>query len=287
MKPGEFGRKISELRKNKGLTQAELAERCNLNIRSIQRIESGKVLARPYTVKILSKALDHELTVPEMNHHWLAKMTNKFDGLFNSFLILRKNKKYGAKDVEKNLKTAWIAGIILFALSIPDTILYFVKAADYLPPALKIVYIIISVIMILLTIFFMRGFIIIGVNLNNNLLIIGSYLFIASTAIGYGYDLLTINQDMDAQKYVLGMFSVVDGFIGVFFGFGLMRIEDIFGNTAKYAGILNIIAGFTFVVIFLFFIGLILLIPITILEILILFKAAGNSDWITEKAVLA
>lgn len=55
---------------------------------------------------------------------------------------------------------------------------------------------------------------------------------------------------------------------------------------AELAGILEIIAGITFVIIIFFFIGLLLLIPITILEIIILYKAAKNLDWFPEKAAV-
>ena len=43
MNQPELGRKIVELRKAKGLTQEELVEICNLNVRTLQRIESGEV----------------------------------------------------------------------------------------------------------------------------------------------------------------------------------------------------------------------------------------------------
>ncbi len=57
MKQPQLGKKISELRKAKGLTQEELVEKCNLNVRTIQRIESGEVTPRSYTVKALFEAL--------------------------------------------------------------------------------------------------------------------------------------------------------------------------------------------------------------------------------------
>ena len=41
MKQPEIGKKIAELRKQKGLTQEELAFQSNLNVRSIQRMEAG------------------------------------------------------------------------------------------------------------------------------------------------------------------------------------------------------------------------------------------------------
>jgi transcriptional regulator with XRE-family HTH domain len=43
MKQPELGRKIAELRKAKGLTQEELVEKCNIRVRTLQRIESGEV----------------------------------------------------------------------------------------------------------------------------------------------------------------------------------------------------------------------------------------------------
>lgn len=60
MKQPELGKKISELRKAKGLTQEELVEKCNLNVRTIQRIEAGEVTPRSYTIKALFEALDFQ-----------------------------------------------------------------------------------------------------------------------------------------------------------------------------------------------------------------------------------
>jgi transcriptional regulator with XRE-family HTH domain len=59
MKQPELGKRIADLRKEKGLTQDELVRLCNLSIRTLQRIESGEVLPRSYTVKSIFKALDY------------------------------------------------------------------------------------------------------------------------------------------------------------------------------------------------------------------------------------
>jgi transcriptional regulator with XRE-family HTH domain/ketosteroid isomerase-like protein len=58
MNQPDLGKKIAELRKAKGLTQEELVETCNLNVRTLQRIESGEVTPRSYTIKIIFNALD-------------------------------------------------------------------------------------------------------------------------------------------------------------------------------------------------------------------------------------
>jgi transcriptional regulator with XRE-family HTH domain len=61
MKQPELGKRISELRKGKGLTQEELVEQCNINVRTIQRIEAGEVNPRSYTVKIILEVLGEDL----------------------------------------------------------------------------------------------------------------------------------------------------------------------------------------------------------------------------------
>ena len=61
MKQPDLGRKISELRLAKGLTQGELAEKCNLSLRTIQRIESAEVTPRSFTVKLIFTNLEYDI----------------------------------------------------------------------------------------------------------------------------------------------------------------------------------------------------------------------------------
>ncbi len=61
MNQPELGKKIAELRKAKGFTQEELVEKCNLSVRTLQRIESGDVTPRSYTRKIIFAALDYSI----------------------------------------------------------------------------------------------------------------------------------------------------------------------------------------------------------------------------------
>ncbi|GAA3972969.1 helix-turn-helix domain-containing protein [Mucilaginibacter dorajii] len=59
MDPNE---KIIAQRKAKGLTQEELAALTRVNLRTIQRIESGESKPRPFTIKAIANALDLGLT---------------------------------------------------------------------------------------------------------------------------------------------------------------------------------------------------------------------------------
>ncbi|MDN3618874.1 helix-turn-helix transcriptional regulator [Polaribacter undariae] len=61
MKQPELGKRIFELRKRNGLTQEELVEQCNINVRTIQRIEAGEVNPRSYTIKIILEVLGEDL----------------------------------------------------------------------------------------------------------------------------------------------------------------------------------------------------------------------------------
>ena len=61
-----IGKLLLQKRKEKGLTQEELAKQCQLDTRTIQRIEKGEV--KPYfsTLKTLSRELNCDL-ISEMN----------------------------------------------------------------------------------------------------------------------------------------------------------------------------------------------------------------------------
>jgi len=60
MNQPDLGLKVAELRQQKGLTQEQLAALCEVSPRTIQRIESGEVDPRAYTMHCLRTALDFD-----------------------------------------------------------------------------------------------------------------------------------------------------------------------------------------------------------------------------------
>jgi uncharacterized Tic20 family protein/DNA-binding Xre family transcriptional regulator len=74
MNQPDLGLKVSELRQQKGLTQEQLAEVCEVSPRTIQRIESGEVDPRAYTLQCLGTALEFDFgEVNTTNENlWLA-----------------------------------------------------------------------------------------------------------------------------------------------------------------------------------------------------------------------
>lgn len=109
-----IGQKIKELRLLKGLTQEDLAERTRLSVRTIQRIESGDVDPRTYTLSLLAEALDVELETLTAEKAQRAQMTQ-------STII---------SDAEK---TKWLALLHisgLFVLLLPPLIVYIWKKEE-------------------------------------------------------------------------------------------------------------------------------------------------------------
>jgi uncharacterized Tic20 family protein/DNA-binding Xre family transcriptional regulator len=63
MNQPDLGLKVVELRQQKGLTQEQLAELCEVSARTIQRIENGEVDPRAYTLQCLGKALEFDFGI--------------------------------------------------------------------------------------------------------------------------------------------------------------------------------------------------------------------------------
>lgn len=74
MNQPDLGLKITELRQQKGLTQEELAEYCEVSARTIQLIEAGEVEPRAFTRNSLSNILKFDLGKENTSYEsiWLA-----------------------------------------------------------------------------------------------------------------------------------------------------------------------------------------------------------------------
>jgi len=74
MNQPDLGLKVAELRLQRNMTQEQLAERCEVSTRTIQRIEGGEVDPRSYTLHYLSEALDFDFGADDTSNEnvWLA-----------------------------------------------------------------------------------------------------------------------------------------------------------------------------------------------------------------------
>jgi transcriptional regulator with XRE-family HTH domain len=120
MKQPDLGLKIIELRQSKGLTQEELVKKCNLSVRTLQRIESGKVIPRGYTLKLISDVLDFNFFGLSQNDNY--KNVRLFSQWTN---LLKKGKELF------NLKTNTMKKLTILSLPVILTaIIIFTSSID-------------------------------------------------------------------------------------------------------------------------------------------------------------
>lgn len=269
MKQPELGRKITLLRKEKGLTQEELVDRCNISVRTLQRIEAGEVTPRSYTVKTILAALDYDLSKISDND---ADRKSFSEWLKDTFLIDIDPDRSGTFLV-KQLNTAWLLGLVYFILGFLEAAAeYFRYKEDRLIFSVT-VYIIIKVAVFISFFYFQRGFILVGHMFRNYLLKIMSFVLIFGVFLIISYDIASLFYESVEREFILGAQALTFGGIGILYGISLIKLQRSFGSVPVAAGIFEIAGSCFFLTIILSFVGHILLIPAEILEIVILYKA--------------
>lgn len=217
MKQPELGKKISEMRKAKGLTQEELVEMCNLNVRTIQRIEAGEVTPRSYTVKTLFEALG-------------IREEREGSDSEQSFAI------------PKFLYLALAGGILYFFASIFEIVMegeY--VSGDY--SFRMIGFIIAKTLSFGGYVLFGLGWIKLGSLLSNQLLKISFWIMLAACGIWYFADLIALTSSAFAMTdYYLVKISSF-GFGYILLGMGFLAFKKQFSSMGTVIGALTIISG--------------------------------------------
>ena len=276
MKQPLLGKKITELRKQKGLTQEELVERCNVTVRTIQRIESGETTPRIYTIKTILNALglDYE-KVFEREYN-----EGKFDKILRFF----------PSNLKEVLNVSFIAGIVYFVLGFVEMGYYATSFFDldsqtnwsnlpiknYGSYSDNGIYIFIKIISIISFSLLMRGFVLVGSYYKNYLVELMAFVMIIMHIIFEISEIVSINFENSLVEFIMISKAVTFGVIMIFFGVGLLRLKTHLGNLPKITGILEIITGVCFATVFLSVFGLIFLTPLELLELLLLYKVASK-----------
>ncbi|MEQ9166689.1 MAG: helix-turn-helix transcriptional regulator [Fulvivirga sp.] len=267
MKQPHLGKRIADLRQQKNLTQEDLVEKCNINVRTIQRIEAGEVTPRPSTLKIIIEALDENFD--ELFH------TEEPTSWWKSLLVV--GEDMSSKHIKQVIQTAWIAGLIYFALGLVEA------AADYLfleeaflSTSEQLFYIVTKTGVLVAYFFFMRGFVAVGKAYDNYVLKIGSYLMVATYVIFIAIENYHIisPMDMSLYLYIQTVSALIFGAIGIILAIGFIRLNRSLGSIALVAGVFELMIACLFLTIIGSFIALVLLIPSVIIEVVILFKAS-------------
>lgn len=262
MKQPELGKKILELRKLKGFTQEELVEQCNINVRTIQRIEAGDVSPRSYTIKAILEVLGFDYsTIFEKTYS-----SGKFDRLLNI------NKA----NFSKAINLAWIFGIVYFIVGffeIATEYYRFEEKGQFMSNGL---YIFVKIISVVSFILFFRGFVVVANMYKSYLLEIISFLMILSTLLFGFSDIFSIYFYPNIFEYVTIIKLVLSGILMILFGIGILKLASKEGTLFTIIGVLEIITGLLLAIILLADIGLFLLLPLELLEIILLYKIASK-----------
>ena len=265
MKQPELGQKILELRKQKGYTQEELVEQCNISVRTIQRIEAGEVTPRIFTVKTILEVLDYPL---EKLH---PSPTEK---KIKELLLLKIDDSKQASFLNKQFKYAWIAGIVFFIIGFIEIFSDFTRFFENEMLLPTPIYVLVKLVSLAAFLFFIRGFVLMGSVLNNYFLKIVAFIFIAINCSFYMYDFASLIFDISyGYEAILMGQSITIGVVGILFGIAVIRLTKALGNIAMVTGIFEIISYALFTTVFLAIGGFVLLIPTLILEIILLYKA--------------
>ena len=269
MKQPELGKKISELRKDKGLTQEELVDKCNISVRTLQRIESGEVTPRSYTVKTILAALEYDLNkISDLDE----KTARSFFEWLKEVFLIEINPDKPADYLVKQLNIAWLFGLIYFVLGfLEGAAEYFRIKEDQMIFSVPF-YLCMKISVLIAFFFFQRGFIIIGHLFKNYLLKIMSYVLISGMLLIITYDIASIFNESIEREFILGAEALTYGGIGILFGVSLIKLQRPLGQLPVIAGIFEIFAACFFLTIIFAFVGEIILIPAELLEIVILYK---------------
>ncbi len=257
MKQPELGKLILDLRKQKGLTQEELVALCNLNVRTIQRIEAGEVSPRTYTIKSILEALgetpDEIFREPEQKSPLFTEKEK--NGLFYSVIgvgVLAASAIISlvfefiiSSSFNKSIFTKFLFRTFMSIVTIISVFYYLngykIIAKKISLPSLKNV----STVYLILEIFVSILLIFSTLIENSNTFLIFLLIAITSVTLGVGEVLLGIN---------------------------IQKLKTQFGNYAQIIGIAKIINGCCLIVVILSPVSLIFTIPILILEAVFLYR---------------
>ena len=180
--------------------------------------------------------------------------------------------------MHKVLRYAAIAGILYLIVSIPSVILEVLRVLNQLEEGLMPLYISLLLMSLILFVIFVWGFKVIGEKYQNNLLKVAAYILIIIATIFHGYSVLALIFPPFDNVFVQTLSLVLFGAVMIPLGIGLLRLKTHFGSIATAAGVMEIISGISFLTVLLSFIGILLVIPVYILSVIILFRAAKKLE---------
>ena len=134
----EFGKFLAELRKEKGMTQKELAEKLFVSDKAVSKWETGGSIPDVALLMPLSKLLG--VTVPELLEcrRYTAAETiapERADALMNTVLQMTDEEREATKKVRKKIQSWFIAAAVVSLVACLGIYQYFVRFRESNPMA--------------------------------------------------------------------------------------------------------------------------------------------------------
>lgn len=260
MKQPELGKTIAELRQSQGLTQEELVEKCNISVRTIQRIESGEVTPRSYTVKTILAVLEYD---------------------YKQFIKVEQTQGKVPKRVLNALMIGFISGIIYFLVGIPEGLLDVAKMGSSIDPHESTVvlrppifgndiYVMIKIIAVLSFTGFMYGFYQMARFYKSGLLVFSAILYATIVFLASIANITTSYTDLFSDAGLMLLEVLFFSIAGVIFGIALIALRNRVGDIALIAGIMEIVVAVCLITFIFSLLSLIIYIPTLIVELVLL-----------------
>jgi transcriptional regulator with XRE-family HTH domain len=254
MKQPLLGQKILEWRKAKGLTQEELVERCNINVRTIQRIEAGEVTPRSYTVKAILEVL--EVNPNDLQYFQLEKEANSELNNLSSWL-----------------RFSFITGIIYLILAIIESVIdvqLYLEKSEF-SVGFGYVYTFLKMSVLVLFLFFTGAFYKLGQAFSNLLLKVTAIFLMILTGAIILEDIVTYWMGIDIVSGLL-LRSLILGLVYVLFATSFLYLSKEKGTTYIIVGALGMLTGVSFMTVVFAIPGLIFLTVFEVSLIILLYQ---------------
>lgn len=257
MKQPELGKKILELRKSKGFTQEELVEKCNINVRTIQRIEAGDVTPRSFTVKTILEALGVDT------------------GIFFDSSIHEEEKVELSENDKTTLRVSWISGIFVAVFSSIGMIVELAATFSHNDGSMLIPTLLWSIPFLISLFFFLRGYHRAGKLFDNTTLVSATYIYFIMEVVITIITLGLVIYEVDEHSGVIlpGIaIAMLFGISELILGIGILRLKDRFGSLAQVIGIVKVVLGVMLITVLLAPFAAFFVIPVLILEVILLYN---------------
>ncbi|EON77677.1 hypothetical protein ADIS_1896 [Lunatimonas lonarensis] len=258
MKQPQLGHMIQVWRKGKGMTQEELVERCNINVRTIQRIEAGEVTPRPYTVKAILEAL--EVDPSEVGN-------------------LHSEDMEGELPIETSwLRYAYAVGIGYLILAILESgvdIRLFMGESGFWD-GFALWYALLKMGVLIFFAFFMAAFFKLADRWNDRLMKVTTFLLVCSTGVFMLEDALTYWLETEVVSGLI-LRSLVTGLLYLLFAISFIQRARPNDVLCVITGSLGVLTGISFMTVVFALPGLLFLTLFEVALIVLVYREFGGS----------